>query len=366
MFRITYPLMTGIALFASVIAVWSQVSALASTRVTDVVWNSSGQWIASVDTSGTVIVVDSTQQTIFESAGNGIGTSIAWDPTTPERLAIATRTQGMTLFNVISGDAEAHYETDAVTYSVSISPDGSSILTSHGTPGDGPLARGYISVVEISTGNDRLMYEGIQQRVTIANWSSDGNQIAGLNVGDAGEVVIWDANSGEIIQRLSEAEHVNDNDLGTYITGSVSNFKWSPGGNMLAMGTELEISFWETITYNHIATSDHVFVIEDMDWRPNEPILAVANGSNRQIQLVHAVSGEIVGVIPTSFDVFAVSWSPDGTQLAFADGLEVVIVSAPSLEMPAPTPTPPPDSVQNRIQSAAAGFDGSESQCSSQ
>jgi len=341
MFRIRNRLQSGLAVFAFLIMVSSNSVAQTSTRIMDLLWNATGQLIATVDYSGSVTVVDATWQPVFVSANNGFGTRIAWDPTSTEQLAVSTLTQGTTLFNVLSGAIEAQFDTDANTYSVSFSPDGRFLLTSQGTPGDGPLGKGSIHVVDIATGNDRAIYEEVQQRVTMARWSPDEDRIGGLNVGDVGEVVIWDANSGAVIQRLSEAEETTDSELGTYITGSISSFDWSPDGEILALGAELDITFWDSVTYTHIGTSDYLFVIEDIAWRPNEPIIAVAGGYNRQIQLVDVTSGQIVEVIPTSFDVLAVSWSPDGSQLAFSGITNLVpqVVDVSSLVIPTLTPT---------------------------
>jgi len=341
MFRIRNGILSGLAILVLLMMVSSNTVAQTSTRVVDLLWNATGQLIATVDYLGAVTVVNATQQTVFISANNGFGTRIAWDPTSPERLAVSTLRQGITLFNVLSGVVEAQFDTDANTYSVSFSPDGRFLLTSHGTPGDGPLGKGSIHIVEIATGNDRAIYEEVQQRVTMARWSPDGNRIGGLNVGDVGEVVIWDANTGAVIERLSEAEETTDSELGTYVTGSVSSFDWSSDGEILALGAELDITFWDSVAYTHIGTSDYLFVIEDIDWRPNEPVIAVASGYDRQIQLVDVISGQIVEVIPTSFDVLAVSWSPDGSQLAFSGitNLVLQVVDVPSLVIPSLTPT---------------------------
>jgi WD40 repeat protein len=243
------------------------------------------------------------------------------------------------LFDIDTGVVVHHYDTSADTYSVAFSPDGQYIVTSHGTPGDGPLARGYVTVTEIATGISPVVFEDVPQRVTYVRWSPDGSLIAGLHIGEYGEIVLWDANMGKVLQRLTEAEDVSDSELGTYFVGNISDFAWSPNDDVLAVSIELQIAFWNSATHSRNGISDYLFAIDDISWHPNEPFVAVAGGYERRIQIVDANSGQIVGVIPTSFDVMAVSWSPDGTRLAYGGKTDHLVEVTDMGSMLTPTPT---------------------------
>jgi len=311
----------------------------ADNHIVDIGWNSTGDLIATMDYSGTIRVVTvSNQQVLFMSNDNGYGSSFSWHPLFPEQLAISTLKHGTSLIDVNTGFSLRRFDTDANTYSVSFHPSGEYIVTSHGTPNDGPLARGYIVVAEISTGTPLLVFEEISNRVVSAEWSPEGNFIAGLNVGELGEVVVWNFITGEIVTRLSEMQQANDDQLGTYYVGNISNFSWNPHGETIILATELQLVTWDTATFDRLNSSEFLLIIEDIDWNPVNQLVAVAKGDEQQIQLVNTCSGQVVDTVATTFAVSSVSWNPTGTQLAFAgnaDGLfEVLTINSEIIGLP--------------------------------
>jgi WD40 repeat protein len=280
--------------------------------VIEMAFNSDGRYVATVSRQGLVTVFDTESEQISMIVEGEFGASIAWHPIQSDELAISGRTQGVQIFNVSDGVVIANFNTEPITYSVVFSPDGQYIITSHGTPGDGPLATGFISAIEISTGNSPISFDSVPQRITEIAWQPNGNIIAGLNIGDVGEIVLWDFRTGDILSRLSQAQIVED-DLGSYVVGSISDLIWVLDGQQLVATSELQFTSYTSDTFEDGVQSEYLFVIEDIAVSPQGNLIAVASGYDRQIKLVSVTTGEITETIETTFDVNAVSWNPDGS-----------------------------------------------------
>jgi WD40 repeat protein len=294
------------------------------STIADIQWNVDGSRLATVNRAGTIQLYNGTTHAPTAAFSRDFGAAIAWHPLDPNILAISTFDQGVDIIDVDSVATLYHFDQEALTYSVAFSPDGTQLLTGHGSPFGGSTARGFVRTTTIATGISQLAFEESAQPVFLATWSPDGAYIAGLNAGwhdSVTELVIWDANTGTVVHRISLGKTGIDALGNQILVGDVIDFAWSPDGSTIAVGTSLKVSFWNVPGFDRRLTSEYVFPLR-MAWSPDGEVVAVTTGSNQAIHLIDKNTGLIVDTIPTELHVRNVAWNPNGTQLVYTGDTE--------------------------------------------
>jgi WD40 repeat protein len=101
---------------------------------------------------------------------------------------------------------------DGNTWYTEWSPDGTKILTTHGTPA-------IVVIWDVETGDPILTFTEHYGRGAIASWSPDGTLIASSGFSDR-NIKVWDANTGEV-------------SMSNPVPGSHYNVVWSPDGTQI-------------------------------------------------------------------------------------------------------------------------------------
>lgn len=117
----------------------------------------------------------------------------------------------------------------------------------------------------------------------------------------------------------------------------------NPAGTQLVMGNSAgnvdiwtDFSLTDPLQQSQTKMSVEVYdVVYDTEWNPVDNLIAILAGSD--IHIWDYEAHEIVEVVTTSGFVRSVDWSPDGTQLAYADETGVVEIIEVSVSCPAPT-----------------------------
>ncbi len=229
---------------------------------------------------------DGTQFALGES-----GSLTIWDTSTLQRI-----TTGASAFD------------DKV---VAWSPDGSLLLTS---------VMGFIVVLDPQTGTQLLAMEGDGGGALDIAWSPNGTYIASDDI--EGNIRIWDANTGSLVA------HYTNHSL-----GGMMSLDWHPTDDLLvSYHSGSGVAVWDTQTHQlqYTLPSTGGFVVE---WSPNGT--RIASGGVDGVTVWDATNHNIIEHIPYDGIVYALTWNPDSTQIAYggrlnhSESAEVVIKSVP-------------------------------------
>lgn len=137
-------------------------------------------------------------------------------------------------------------------------------------------------------------------------WAPDGSVLASgatSEDGEAGEIILWDPDTGEVVRRFG-AEH----------SRAVSALVFDSDGSRLLADAAREVIVWDlsTGTPLHVIESTHIISVA---WSPDDARLAF--GLNRGRTLVHdaASAAKLYELEDQRIDVRVVAFSPDSRML---------------------------------------------------
>ncbi len=165
---------------------------------------------------------------------------VAWSPD-GQQLASGTFLQGVLVWDVAKRDprfvGHAH-----VTWirRVAWSPDGTRLV--------GGDEDGHVYVWDAADGTQLLQLAGHHRSVTSVAWSPDGSRLASGSGRDAGELVVWDAHSGERHPAWHPLRGRGNAGKSALVghPGVVSALTWAPSGELvLSGGSDGRVRWWE-------------------------------------------------------------------------------------------------------------------------
>jgi WD40 repeat protein len=280
--------------------------------IIDVDWSVDGIHLAVVYDNGQITVINSSTGQIEWNAMSGQSASLDWHPINANQIAYVSLEHGVHIVDVSTDSIINQFPRNPYTFSIAFSPDGMSIATSHSTPETGLLTEGFLSVIDLATGLETIPFEPVNQRITNVEWNN-GNFIGGIN---EGIVAIWDTKTGNIVQYLSEITEETD-EMGTFLSGFIQTFAFSPNGNQITTAQGIRMSFWDTNTFAKVFESPYIYGISDIDWSPDGNYIAAASGIDRSIYILDTLTRNIITTIPTDIDTAVVEWDTLGTKIAF-------------------------------------------------
>jgi WD40 repeat protein len=290
--------------------------------VMSVVFSPDGKRLAS---SGdrTVKVWDAqTGQELFTFKGNtGMVTSVAFSPD-GTRLASAT-------LNGIIKVWDATTSPEARTFSgltgwvrcVAFSPDGKRLASGGGIWDETKKAyvAGGVNVLDAQTGQELLSIKGLTNPVSSVAFSPDGKRLASAS--QDGAVRVWDAQTGQKL--LTCKGH----------TGQVTSVVFSPDGKRLASGSGTwdaaknapvagEVKVWDAQTGQELlAFKEHSTRVFGLAFSPDGKRLASASeGLNGTLKVWDAQTGQELFSVNVLGGYPRVAFSPDGKRLASGSG----------------------------------------------
>jgi WD40 repeat protein len=278
------------------------------------------------------------------------GQIVAWQPTENGLLAIGSReSENISIydsqFNLITA---LSLDTGFFAFDMSWSPDGTRLAVSSQRVG-----RGMIYVWEQIQPNTFMHQASVdltdRASKPVVAWSADSTRIAGI--ADT-RVEIWDADTGQLIQRIGTP-------TGAEQTGNATDIAWSPDGTRIAIGTNgnfvhvIDASTYQLLTS---ITVSNEFDVDAVIWSPDnsqliaaraniiftfdattyEPVISVDNGefftdlvawqgnylavagSQPEIIVWDTTTWSIVETITTTdLAIVSIAWKPNSTILAY-------------------------------------------------
>lgn len=224
-------------------------------------------------------------------------TSIAWSPD-GHSLAVASFTGKVDIFDAQSGKLIRTLTPLLAQSTPSMLPLATSVSTAKS-----PLS----SLLPLSGGGSAPIPE-------IA-WSPDSAYLVESIISPVtGKIVIWNASTGLPVKQIT------DDSL------SIQSTFWAPHGNLLAIigcsgmcepvpNNTAVVSIWDTTTWRLIKQYSNVFTLS---WSPDGKQLALVSTNRQNVRIVEALTGQTVkATLNTQFtSILAVHWSPDGHRLA--------------------------------------------------
>jgi WD40 repeat protein len=177
-------------------------------------------------------------------------------------------------------------------------------------------------VIHFATAPSHFTYQGHSDYISAVAWSPDGKRIASAS-GDH-TVQVWDATDGSHV--YTYRGHSSD----------VSTLAWSPDSKYIASaGLDNTVQVWEAATGNLVYTyHGHNDVVYDVAWSSDGTRIASASNDGT-VQVWRAFTGHPDltykspptargGPAPWN----AVTWSPDGKQIAIGGIGNVLVLNA--------------------------------------
>jgi WD40 repeat protein len=186
------------------------------------------------------------------------------------------------------------------------------------------IATGIASIIDlwdVQTGSRqfRLNNEGDVHDLA---WNADGRLASGG--GFSGRVIIWNADSGEIIKNLLLTA---DADIPLDRPGTQA-VAWSPDGNRIAVGVDDgTVRTWNTSIgefwtrsseFDRDVLRRHDAQVLSLSWSPNAQYIA-SGGQDGTVRVWNVETGQQEQVINVPGWISSVAFSPDGTRLAYGN-----------------------------------------------
>ena len=231
------------------------------------------------------------------SGHTGLVQSLAFLPD-GQSLVTGSYDDTVKMWNVVTG--QEIWSVETTEDAVALSTDGCLLATGGGTK---------MSLRDPRTGQVRLTLSGLHHDVHSLAFSPDGTRLAsGGETGDgkAGELMLWDPQSGQVVQTLANL-------------GSVTSVAFSPDGRTLASGgRDKAVHFWnaQTGALGQTLQGDKIDEVNSLAFSPDGRLLAVAT-LGPDVHLYDPRTGQPVRDLQgASSTGRVVRFSPDGQTLA--------------------------------------------------
>ncbi len=222
-----------------------------------------------------------------------------------------------------------------------------------------------VRVWDIATEQVVMTGEPIAYGYLDVKWNPNGETLATTDIG--GGVYLVDATTGEITVLILSGSQLDWSPDGTkLVTGSGSQYEnkvsvfdilrnqsvfesqggrltvdWSPDGTKIVSSSlDSTVRIWDATSGAALFTlSGHSDLVTHVAWNSDNQQVASASNDGT-VRIWDALTGEALEVIKVGSRVFAVAWSPDGSQLYGGIEGKVTIVELSDSTITSATPFP--------------------------
>ncbi|MDF1815232.1 MAG: serine/threonine protein kinase [Verrucomicrobiales bacterium] len=265
-------------------------------RMASVDWSGNGNTIATAGSDGIVTLWDATNRQVrLKLEGHaGYVSVVAWNAD-GRRVASGGRDGTIRIWDALNGNEliqiEAH---DSPVFSLSWSPNGTRVAS-------GGIDR-TAKIWNTETGQEIHQYaakEKSRSKYMGVAWNPTLDLLSISQIG--------------VLPRLIDTR--NHNEIQTLARPISNRFFWSPDGLRFALGTDREITVWDTKTGNRLQVIPNHSYIHTMAWRPQGDIIAIG-GRNTAIRLWDTTTKTMIATLKGHRDlVTSVAWDASGTRL---------------------------------------------------
>ena len=299
-------------------------------------WNSDASRLAIARYDKTLEIIDASTNVQLISYGPldlGIS-SISWSPADPNKIAVAGGLGIVTILDLSTNPPTAIF-TEAVNTvdAIAWSSDGTKLVgaVEESSPPNQLMIHEWNPVTGALVDKFQI-YDQILNRII---FSPDNTLVAGGSVD--GNVVIWDANTHTQTALLNASYRFEDG------YSFVDALSWSPDSQQLVTAnhygspTQSNLGFWDAESGELLANYLRGF-IRNVEWSPTGNQVAFTEGNN--VQIMEALTGNLISTFESSASINGLSWSSDGTTLTYGgrDGI-VSLAEIPQLAKSTATPT---------------------------
>jgi len=214
---------------------------------------------------------------------------------------------------------------------------------------------GFVEDVAWSPNGQMIAVGRVYTRFTLEIWNATNYTFINHFAADWVTKLSWNATSSQIAYADQNSRlgilNITSTQQQTVALGTsdgACTVSWNTTNNDVAIGyVNGEVSIWnpsDKVSVSTMIDSPPTYV-ENIAWSPDNSQIATANG-DKHIRLWNSRTGELIQVMDTDVNIYAMAFSPDGSQIAY--GTKVGTVQfVPVLQTAVPltytlTAPPPP------------------------
>jgi WD40 repeat protein/serine/threonine protein kinase len=272
---------------------------------TELVWTSDGHWLAGTSRGGShgprITVRDAT------TGEEWLSFTGPYSPSEPAPRRTAWRRDGQQLAGITAAWSIQVWDVPKKLPIRTLTPEeGTSFVTLAWSPDGRRLVaadnRGALILYDMDTGKEQVTFRGHTTQVYSVAWSGDGRRFA--SAGEDRQVVVWDADTGEQVNVFRGH------------TREILELAWSSDNRHLASRDAAAVKVWDIVLSRDSSVIWADFgPIKAITWSPDGSQIASAS-EKEGIRLWDAATGKATGRVGPRGNSHGITWGTSGRMMS--------------------------------------------------